>query len=62
MERPKHIDTPPAVREQAVALSVAASRVAGILRANAALPEMRERAKAELLTIAENALALRRLL
>lgn len=65
MERParvQHIDTPPEVRERAVALSVRASRVAGVLRAAAALPEMRERAKADLIATAEEALALWRLL
>ena len=63
MERPKlqkHIDTPPEVREAAVALSVAASRIAGILRTNAALPEMRAKARDDLLAVAEQALALRR--
>lgn len=65
MERPariEFIDTPPAAREGATALSALASRVAGILRTNAALPEMRARAKEDLLAVAEQALALRRLL
>lgn len=59
---PKHEDNPPAVREAAGALSVQASRIAGTLRTNAALPDMRARAKEELAALAMNALALRNLI
>lgn len=59
---PKHEDNPPAVREAAVAVSVRAGRIAGVLRTNAALPDMRARAKEELATLAMEALALRALI
>lgn len=61
-QRVEHIDTPPVVREAASALSVRASKIAGILRTPAALPDMRERAKADLIAVAEEALQLRRML
>jgi hypothetical protein len=57
-QRVEHIDTPPEVREAASALSVRASKIAGILRTPAALPNMRQKAKDDLIAVIGEAAAL----
>ncbi len=53
-----HEDNPPHVRDQAAALNALAGRIARVLTSNAALPAMRAQAKAELVTLAQDALEL----
>ena len=55
---PKHEDVPPEVRAAAQSLHALSGRISRVLTANAAMPDMKANAKAELITLARDALAL----
>lgn len=62
MERhklPEHVTNEPEIREKAQALSSRMGRIARVLTANAALPEMRRAQRDELVALAREALMLR---
>lgn len=55
---PRHEDIPPEVRAAAQSLHALSGRISRVLTTNAAMPDMKAQAKAELIALARDALAL----
>ena len=55
---PRHEDIAPEVRAAAQSLHAASGRISRVLTANAALPDMKAQAKADLIALARDALTL----